>query len=148
MVIVPEKIFFIICIIMILLCIFVSCDDVDRHEYLKMGQEVIVAVNLNDEEAFCSLVELEDSDIPVSNQFALYKNMLADFDYFRLSLVSFSSSEKDGVTICEGTFGLYTKNGNYIVTASHRSDIDKFTLFDIEPDTNNQLPEMDNLPWN
>jgi len=69
--------------------------------------------------------------------------MLKDIGEFSLSVESFTSTEEDGVTVEEGTFGLYTENGNFIVHASRSSDTDGLTSFSITPDTENVLPERD-----
>ncbi len=60
-----------------------------------------------------------------------------------ISVVSFTSEKEDGVTLQNGTFGLYTDAGNFIIEASLRSDTDGLTSFSIVPDAENVLPERE-----
>lgn len=58
---------------------------------------------------------------------------------FSLSVVSYTSTEENGVVIKNGVFGLRSDKGNYIFKASTRSDMDGLASFSMEPDTEGVL---------
>ena len=142
------KTVFLLSIIVIITLMSVSCAEKTDEIYLNKVKEVVAAIVIDDPESFSDSFNSNISSDEISQKYESYREILGEVNYFRISNVEMSSeTATEGEIIFKGTMGLYTEKGNYLINFSHNSDTDLFLTFSITPDINNQLPEMDDLPW-
>ena len=129
------------CTVCLIAAMFASCFSNQQKSLLDDVADLVNAITYNESDKAYPYVKNIISEDNFPDKFAVFHEMLKDSGYYRVSVVNFTSTTNDGVTTNEGTFGLYTQNnGNFVILASKKSNIDGFETFKIAPDTENILP--------
>ena len=146
-----KKIIVIICLVCVSLFAFSSCCYIDEFGTPKFWSE---ESELEDEVSYAVLYIISDkkddaykkfknicSEEAFDEYYEGFRGILNGVHTFSLSTESFNKYTENGITFQEGIFVMRSDGGNFIISASIRSDKDGLAGFSIAPDTDGVEPQ-------
>lgn len=145
-----KRIIVIFCLIFVSLFVFSSCyiDESGSPKFWREESElrdevsyVVLSITANKKDEAYQKFKNLCSEEAFDEDFERFREILNGVHTFSLSTESFNKYTENGVTFQEGVFVMHSESGDFIISASIRSDKDGLASFSIAPDSDNVLPE-------